>query len=476
MKETVTLDSDVCYRAVAGRDRRFEGRFVVAVKTTGIYCRPGCPAPIPKRVNVRFYAHAAAAEAEGFRPCRRCRPDASPDTPAWNGTAATVTRAMKLISAGALDDEGDLEALAARLGIGARHLRRLFAAHVGASPVVVAQTRRVHFARRLVDETDLPMAQVALSAGFSSTRRFNDSFRRTFRRSPSEVRGHRGGAPAVALRLRLPYKPPFDWDSAIRFLRPRAIPGVETVGPDAWRRNVRIEGLPATLEVRPGGDRALELEVRAPGSVDLLPVVEKVRRVFDLGADPLRISESLARDRRLASRVRTRPGLRVPGAWCGFELAVRAVLGQQVSVAAATTLAGRIAERWGDPVPGGGLLFPLPATLADARVERAGVTGARAATIRAIGCAVADGTLAFDDLPGLEASVERLTGLPGVGPWTAHYIAMRAFGEPDAFPASDLGLRKALGGISAGALEAMSERWRPWRSYAAMHLWTGETR
>jgi AraC family transcriptional regulator of adaptative response / DNA-3-methyladenine glycosylase II len=478
------LDPARCYRAALARDRRFDGRFFAGVVTTGVYCRPVCPVSPARPENVRWFACAAAAEAAGFRPCRRCRPETAPGTPPWIGTSAIVSRALRLIGDGALD-EGALEDLAARLGLGARQLRRLFARHLGASPAGIARARRVHFARRLLDETPLPIAQVAFSSGFRSLRQFNHAVRATFRQAPTDLRRRRDRRDPPsregALALRLAYRPPLDWAAAMRFLAARATPGVELVEEGSYRRTIEVDGAAGTIDVRQAPDEAhLLVRVQLPAYAGLIGVVERVRRIFDLGADPLRIGEQLRRSPTLRAAIDARPGLRVPGAWDGFELAVRAVLGQQVSVRAATTLAGRLVRTFGRAVEGSGAglshLFPRPATLADADVSSVGLTRARAATVRALAREVAAGALALDASHGLEETVSRLCAVPGIGPWTAHYIAMRAFGEPDAFPSGDLGLRHALarGGSlpSVARLNRLAESWRPWRAYAAMHLWT----
>jgi AraC family transcriptional regulator of adaptative response / DNA-3-methyladenine glycosylase II len=462
------LDDEARYQVIKGRDRRFEGRFVVGVRTTGVYCRPGCPAPIPKRVNVRFYACAAAAEEAGFRPCMRCRPETSPGTPAWAGTSATVARAMRLIAAGALDEDG-VDALADRLGVGARHLRRLFTEHVGASPLSVARTRRVHFARKLIDETSLPLGEIALSSGFKSVRRFNDAMRATFRRPPSALRRSDAAARGGELRLRLPYCAPYDWSAVIGWLKPRAIAGVEVVTDDCYRRAVRS----GTIEARPV-DGAIELVLAIGDPADLIDHVERAARLFDLDADPVAIGEHLGADPALRPLIAARPGLRVPGAWDPFELAVRAILGQQITVTAATGLAAKIAAAFGEPLASStddGLThrFPTPERLAEADIR--GMPAARAASIRALAAAVARGDVTLDASRDLDDRVASLRAIKGIGPWTAQYIAMRGLGEPDAFPAGDLGLRKAWERIGSGDLAARAERWRPWRAYAAMALW-----
>jgi AraC family transcriptional regulator of adaptative response / DNA-3-methyladenine glycosylase II len=475
----VDLTREQCYRALASRDRRFDGRFFVAVRTTGVYCRPICPARTPKLENVLFFPSAAAADEAGFRACLRCRPETAPGTPAWAGTSAVVARALRLIRQGALDD-AEVGALATRLGVGERQLRRLFVRHLGTSPASVARVFRLHFARSLVDQTTLPLGEVAFAAGYRSIRQFNHALRASFGRSPTELRRRRPAAATNGggLALRLPYREPFDWGAAIGFLAPRAIPGVEAVTPEAYRRTIVVGDATGVVEVAPvAGEAALALRVRGVDYGELFALVERARRLFDLGADPAPIAAHLRRSPWLAASVRARPGLRVPGAWDPFEVAVRAVVGQQVSVAAATTVCGRLVERFGRPVadePGLTRVFPTPEALADADPAGMGLPRARAETIRALARAVAERSLVLDAPRGLDDAVERLGALPGVGPWTAHYVAMRAFGEPDAFPASDLGLRRAVSrGTPVGAekLSAMADAWRPWRAYAAMHLW-----
>jgi AraC family transcriptional regulator of adaptative response / DNA-3-methyladenine glycosylase II len=343
---------DRCYRALASRDPRFDGRFFVGVRTTGVYCRPICPARTPLRRNVSFFTCAAAAEEAGFRPCRRCRPETAPGTPAWVGSSTTVTRALRLIAAGGLDAEG-VDGLAEQLGVGARQVRRLFAEHLGASPLAVARTRRVHFARRLIDETELPMSQVALASGFASIRQFNHSIRSCFGRSPSSLRGGSRATPSRGgseeLTLRVAYRAPFDWGALLDFLALRAIPGVERVEAGVYERSILLGGEPTRLRISAPGDGApLVVRLRAAGDAALLPVVDRVRHLFDLCADPHRIATDLGRDRVLARCIARLPGLRVPGAWDGYELAVRAILGQQVTVRGASTLAGRLVERFPD--------------------------------------------------------------------------------------------------------------------------------
>ena len=487
------LDAERCYRAMASRDARFDGHFFVAVRSTGIYCRPVCPAPNPKPRNCLFVPTAAAAERAGFRPCLRCRPESAPGTPAWSGTAATVSRALRLIAEGDLGGVG-VDALAARLGVGARHLLRLFAGRLGAPPLAVARTQRVQLAKRLLDDTDFAIGEVALASGFASLRRFNDAVVKAYGVPPRALRRRRtpglDSPSGAGFTLRLAYRPPYQWDAMMDFLAPRATPGVEDVSRAAYRRSLAVGDAVGFVEVRPAaGNDHLVAHLRLSRAVALTPIVARLRRLFDLGADPGAVDGRLRDDPLLARRVRDRPGLRVPGAWDGYELAVRAILGQQVSVKGATTLAGRLVERFGvapkaiggiapDAAKGDGAwrLFPSPERLADADVAAIGLPRARARAVSALARAVVSGELALDGARGLDETVERLCALPGIGPWTAHYIAMRAFGDPDAFPAGDLGLQRAAanggGRLTPAALSRRAEAWRPWRAYAAMHLWS----
>jgi AraC family transcriptional regulator of adaptative response / DNA-3-methyladenine glycosylase II len=479
------LDASRCYRALETRDRRFDGRFFTAVLTTRIYCRPVCPARTPKPENVRFYPCAAAAEEAGFRPCLRCRPETAPGTPAWAGSSAIVARALRLIGEGGLDAD-DLPAFSERLGIGERQLCRLFSTHLGVAPGAVARTRRAGLARRLLTETDLPVSEVALASGFASLRQFNHAMRQRFGEAPTALRARRkrSDTPPVggAITLRLPYRPPLDAGAVLQFLAARAIPGVEQVESNAYRRTIRVGNAAGSLELRPRDDGAwVALRLHLPSLDGLSSAVARARRIFDLDADPGPIAAQLRRSPALAERVARRPGLRVPGAWDGFELAVRAVLGQQITVRGATTLAGRLVARFGEPFASAypdtlTHVFPRPETLAEADLASIGLPRARAETLRTLATAVASGSLALDAARGLDDLVAQLVSLPGIGDWTAHYVALRAGGEPDAFPASDLGLRRALarGGtpLSAKALAREAEAWRPWRAYAALHLWT----
>ena len=472
------LDGAALDRARISRDPRFDGRFFIAVKTTGIYCRPVCPAPSPKRTNIRYYATAAAAAEAGFRPCLRCRPEAAPGTPAWLGTSAAVRRALRLIQDGALD-RLSVDELATKIGIGPRHLHRLFIQHVGASPLAVAQTRRLHFAKRLLDETRLPITEIALASGFGSLRRFNDAFRKTYRRAPRELRRtkHEADAAGDEVILKLSYRPPYDWAQVRDFLATRAIPGVERVDDDGYARTIATDDGHAIVSVQhlPAAN-ALALRVRGAAPAHLFRISAAARRMFDLAADPVRIAAGFRSDPLLSPLVKLRPGLRIPGAWDPFECAVRAVLGQQVSVAAARTLASRLVNRTGQPINGSdGLthLFPAPPVLAAANLDGLGITGARIAALHTLARATAEGQLDFT--AGVEDVAQAIAELPGFGEWTAQYIALRALGAPDAFPTGDLVLRRLAAGdgppLTIRALQQRAERWRPWRGYAVMHLW-----
>jgi AraC family transcriptional regulator of adaptative response / DNA-3-methyladenine glycosylase II len=477
------MDHEACYRAISLRDARFDGRLFTGVKTTGIYCRPICPARTPLSANVIFYPTAAAAQEAGFRPCLRCRPETAPDLGAWRGSSNTVSRALALIELGALD-EADVDTLAGRLGVGERQLRRLFRQHLGASPVAVAQTRRVLLAKQLIHETRLPMAEVAFASGFGSIRRFNETFQALFGRPPAALRrssqadvsaGSRG---EVSLLLR--YQPPYDWGAMLSFLAARAISGVEHVTAIGWSRTIDIGGHQGTVSVRPAEGHALAVTICFPRLTALPLIIARLRRVFDLAADPRSIATHLAQDPALAPLVAARPGLRVPGAWDGFELAVRAVLGQQITVSAARELAGRLVAAHGAPLaePAGALtrVFPRPEAIAAADLTTLGMPRARAAALSAVAAAlIADPDL-FGARRSLEEAVESLRTIKGVGDWTAHYIALRQLREPDAFPAADIGLLRALTDEtgrrpSPRELTERAETWRPWRAYAAQHLW-----
>jgi AraC family transcriptional regulator of adaptative response / DNA-3-methyladenine glycosylase II len=480
------IDPETCWQAIRSRDRRFDGRFFAGVLTTGVYCRPICPGPIAKPANLRWYPSAASAEAAGFRPCRRCHPHTSPGTPAWLGTSAVVSRALKLISEGALDG-GDVESLAGRVGMGARHLRRLFVQHLGASPVRIASTRRVHFARNLLDQTDLPITKIASCSGFDTIRQFNHAMLATFGMPPTELRKQRSGTNTAAgqggITICLPYRPPFAWQTIIRFLKARATPGTENIEEGYYRRTIEIKGQAGEIEVWPEPDEShLRVRVKLPSYEQLMPVAERVRRIFDLGADPLRITNHLAQDSRLGAVLRARPGLRVPGVWDAFELAVRAVLGQQVTFVDPRPVIARLVRTFGQPIktsdPRLTHLFPRPEVLATADLSTIGMPPARAETLRALARATCQGKLDPAVCTSLDDITSRLCAIDGLGRQSASYIAMRAFGEPDAFPCADLGLRRALTGdrtpLSEDEFRTLAENWRPWRAYAAICLWAAD--
>jgi AraC family transcriptional regulator of adaptative response / DNA-3-methyladenine glycosylase II len=463
------FSTEICERARLARDARFDGQFFVGVKTTGIYCRPICPAVAPKSENVSFYPSAAAASEAGFRPCLRCRPECAPGTPAWSGTSTTVRRGLRLIAGGALDD-GDVEELADRLG-------------------------RLHFAKRLIDETELPMSHISSAAGYGSIRRFNDTFKKTYGRAPRELRkfGEESNVNgnAVTLSVRLPYRKPFSWPAMLEFFAGRATPGVESVTGDTYRRTISLGERHGVIAVSPAGPKKLSaylmLTIQYVDTGALFEIVQRSREMFDLDAPISEISTTLKRDESLKGLIRKSPGTRVPGAWDGFELMIRAILGQQISVKAATTLAGRIADQYGERLSlsdesgdvGLWRIFPSADRLRHARFRNIGLVRSRAETIRRVAAAAADGELNFDVTQEPEDFCRSLTSIKGVGDWTAQYVAMRVLKNPDAFPSSDLGLLKAVdsmenqtGRTTPAELLRRAESWRPWRAYAALLLWS----
>jgi AraC family transcriptional regulator of adaptative response / DNA-3-methyladenine glycosylase II len=474
------LTDDARYQALTARDPRFDGVFFVGVRTTGIYCRPICPARIPARSRCEFFASAVLAERAGFRACFRCRPELAPGNAPVDAVDVLVASATRRIAEGALNEQS-LDELAAELGVTARHLRRALEARLGVSPVELAQSQRLALAKQLLQDTALPLTEIAFAAGFGSVRRFNAVFADKMGSSPSALRRKHAAAsePAAApLSLRLDYRAPYDWHHLLAFLRQRAIPGVELVGESSYRRVVHLGGHTGEIEVTRDRRDALVLAVSPALLPVLMPLVARVRRMFDLDARPDQIGSVLRRDRTLAPLVAKRPGLRVPGAIDPFEASVRALLGQQVSVAAATTLAGRFAAQLGTPYGGAhGLAYRFPTArevvaAGPGRVAKLGMPKARGAAIHTFANEVARGALRLDAACELDAFVAQLVALPGIGPWTAHYLAVRALHVPDAFPASDLGVQKALGRAGARAAEARAETWRPFRAYAVMHLWT----
>ena len=476
------LDFEVCYRAVCSRDARFDGQFFTAVTSTGIYCRPICPAPTPKAEHVRFYGSAAA---DGFRACRRCRPEASPGSPEWNIRADLVARALRLISEGIIDTEG-VAGLAQRLAVSERHLHREVTTEVGVGPLVLARTRRAQTARLLIDETNLSLTEIAFASGFASLRQFNDTMRTAFGCPPSALR--RRGRPenpgGGGLTVRLQYRPPFEAEALLAFLAQRALPGVEEAEAGRYRWTVALPRSTGVVELEPNS-AAKEMVVRMwlTDLRDISLLVQRCRHLLDLDTEPTTVVSHLSDDPLLAALVARRPGLRIPGTLNGFELAVRAILGQQVSVAGARTLAARLVQELGEPLsrPVGTLthLFPSAERVVQANLQALGLTTRRAAALHTLAERVATGAIVLDRGADRAQTISQLLAVPGIGPWTAAYIAMRALGDPDAFPATDLGLHHALkqGGyvLSSRDLAAHAEAWRPWRSYAVMHFWTSLT-
>jgi AraC family transcriptional regulator of adaptative response / DNA-3-methyladenine glycosylase II len=476
----VIEDPERCYRAASSRDPRFDGWFIVAVTTTGVYCRPSCPARTPKRNNVRFFATAAAAQTAGFRACKRCRPDAAPGSPEWNVRGDTVARAMRLIADGVVDRDG-VTGLAARLGYSTRHLDRLLIGEVGAGPLALARAQRAQTARVLIETTDLPFGEVAFAAGFASVRQFNDTVREVFAASPTQLRRGRRRAPAAdagALTLRLARREPFDGGALFAFLAMRAVPGIEQAGDGTFARTLDLPGGPGTVHLSDTGER-VDATLRLQDWRDLQLAVTRTRRLLDLDADPTAVDEHLERDEDLGPLVRKRPGLRVPGATSGHELAARAVIGQQVSVAGARTVAARLVRALGRPLPEpiGGLthVFPAADALAAADPATFPMPRARGRAVASLAAAIASGEIDLDPGADRDRARAHLLAQPGIGPWTADYLTMRALGDPDVFLAHDLGVRHALDALGrpgdARTAAAHADRWAPWRSYATLHLW-----
>jgi AraC family transcriptional regulator of adaptative response / DNA-3-methyladenine glycosylase II len=524
-----TEDFDARYRVLGSRDHRFDGCFFVAVTSTGIYCRPSCPAIVPKRRNVRFYPTAAAAQSAGFRACLRCHPHAAPGSPEWNRRGDLASRAMGLIADGIVDREG-VAGLARRLSYSERHLTRQLTAELGAGPLALARAQRAQTARILIETTRLRLIDVAHAAGFTSVRQFNDTIRTVYGRTPTELRrrpargGSRavraGGTPVVGtpgeggpvvgglgagglpIVLRLAYREPLDWGRLLHFLGDRAVAGVEEVVGDSYRRTLRLPRGHGIVALAPVNGH-IECRLRLADLRDLTAAVQRCRRLLDLDADPAVPEEHLRGDPLLAPLLRAAPGLRLPGAVDGAELAVRAVLGQQISVPAARTAAARLVGALGEPLPASDSdpstlthLFPGPAAIAAADpAELPGGPARRRNTLQALARLLADGELAIDPGSDREEVRARLLALPGIGPWTAEYIALRALADPDAFLPTDLGVLRGLGrlarsgpaqagisrsgegrggagdGCSPREAARVAERWRPWRAYAIPHLW-----
>jgi AraC family transcriptional regulator of adaptative response / DNA-3-methyladenine glycosylase II len=475
------LEDDRCYRAVQSRDPRFDGWFFTAVVTTGIYCRPSCPAMAPKRTNVRFFPSSAAAHHAGFRACKRCRPDAAPGSPEWNGRADVVARAMRLIADGTVDREG-VRGLSSRLGYSPRQLNRVLTSELGAGPLALARAQRAQAARVLLETTDISVADTAFAVGFGSVRQFNDTVREVFALTPTELRSTRRGDGRVrapgTITLRLAYRAPLASTELFGFLAGRAVPRVEAGDTSTYRRSVRLPRGAAIIILEPS-DAHVRCTLRLDDLRDLSAAVARCRRLLDLDADPAAVDEHLGSDAVLGPLVRATRGLRSPGTVDGDEIAIRAVIGQQVSVAGARTIAGRLAGRYGEalahPVDGVTRRFPTAAALAEVDPSTLPMPAARGRTLTALARVLAGGQLVLDPGADREDAAARLEALPGIGPWTANYVRMRALSDPDAFMAGDLGARRALerlghpAKVQAATFDA--DRWRPWRSYALHHLW-----
>lgn len=484
-------DTEACVRAVRSRDQRFDGWFYTAVSTTGIYCRPSCPAMTPRAAHLRFYPSAAAAQGAGYRACKRCRPDASPGSPQWNVREDLVARAMRLIADGVIDADG-VEGLANRLGYSARQVERLVAAELGAGPLALARAQRAQSARTLVETTCMPMADIAFAAGFTSIRSFNDTVRSVFDSTPTGLRRRAGSAArerevtsAQTLVLRLPHRAPMHLASLFGHLAATAVPGLERWHEGALERTLSLPHGPGSVRLRPA-DGHVEARLRMVDLRDLTAAVNRCRRLLDLDADPAAVDDSLAGDPWLAPLVRSAPGCRVPRTVDPVEMTLRVVLGQQVSTAAAATTTARLVDALGDRVPDGlapgdggpDRLFPQPdrlAALAEDDPRLPGMVGSRRRTLLAVARAVAEGHLDLGPAAPWAQARRRLSGIPGVGPWTTEVVAMRALGDPDAFPAGDLGVRVAAGAAGlptdSRSLTGHAQRWRPWRSYAVQCLW-----
>lgn len=489
------LDPRACYQALKARDERYDGRVFIGVVSTGIYCRPVCPAKAAKASNCRFFGSAAAAQHAGFRPCLRCRPEVVAELGAWRAHSQLVTRAMALITEGALDHAGaGVEVLAGRLGVTDRHLRRVFQEHVGASPLIVAQTRRVLFAKQLIHETRMPMVDVAFASGFGSVRQFNDVFRRLFSRPPSALRSNRHsglslGTSSSGVGVRLHYRPPYDWQAVLMHLKARAVDGVEHVSGNAFVRTLTLGNEVGLVHVTHLAEHdSLQATVILPSVAELSVAVTRLRAMFDVNADTQTIGAHLGADPVLKTLLQTRPGLRVPGAWDGFEAAARAIVGQQVTLEQGRRLAGALVHLCGSrftsngTVPGAERLthtFPSPHQVMTANLVGLAMPRPRRDALKALARAALREPSLFHMGPTVEATVRRLQTVTGIGEWTAHHVAMHGVREPDAFPAADVALQRAVARLtgtpqSAALLEVRAEQWRPWRAYAAHHLWSAD--
>ncbi|HEY3833824.1 MAG TPA: AlkA N-terminal domain-containing protein [Acidimicrobiia bacterium] len=473
-------DAELCYKAISGRDARFDGVFYVGVTSTGIYCRPSCPATTPQAKHCRFFPSAAAAQLGGFRACKRCRPDAVPGSPEWQVRSDVAARAVRLIADGVVDREG-VTGLALRLGYSERHLTRVLNEQLGAPPLALARAQRAQTARILIETTDMRLADVAFAAGFASIRQFNDTVREVYASTPSDLRKssrHTVTVPGT-VRVRLACRAPFHGHALLEFFGARIIAGLEAYDGTTYARTLRLPHGPGVVRLT-AGDQHVDATFRLHDVQDLAPAVARMRRLLDLDADPLAVAAVLRRDPAMRRAVRFDPGLRVPGSVDGVEMAVRAVVGQQVSIAGASTIVGRIVDRCGEPLPFDDpdlrVVFPDAADIAKADFDGIGMPGARVRAVQTLAAAIACGDIALDGGSDRAATRAALLVLPGIGPWTADCLSMRALGDPDVFLAGDLGVRKgaALLGIDSAPkpLAAYAARWGPWRSYAVMHLWS----
>lgn len=468
MNQIQMPSTEICDRARASKDARFDGLFFIAVRSTGIYCRPVCPAPTAKSSNVVYYPTAAAAAAAGYRPCLRCRPELSPELRV-HGNENAMHRALAMIADGALD-EGSIDALASQVSLSARQLRRLFLANAGATPLAVHATRRLLLAKQLLTETNLPVTEVALAAGFKSVRRFNAAFRESCHMSPTSMRRALNNASvSETLTLRLAYRPPLEFVKTLLYLSKCAIPGVERVTENSYERSIGPADHSGWIRVTSAENKSeLHLEISATDPRTIPDIVRRVRRLFDLDADLNSALGVLQSEPFLASSINKNSGLRIPGAWDGFEMMVRTVLGPNANL---QTIVDRFGEKRTSAIDGLDRVFPTARQLANASLESIGIPKSRAVTVRALATAVLNQEIDFRAGQRLDEFVERATQLPGVGLWTAQYVAMRALNHPDAFPASDQCVRKILGGVSESKSEGLSQAWRPWRAYATLHLW-----
>ena len=484
VRDNCMINDQAAYDALTSRDPRFDGVFYVGVTSTGVYCRPICPVKTPQRKNCRFFASAEAAEKASFRPCLRCRPELAPGHAPVDQAHRIAHLITRRIDEGLIDEGAGLEEIAAQFQLSSRQLRRIVQKELGVSPIELMQTRRLLLAKQLLTETPLPVIEIAFASGFSSLRRFNDAFRTQYRMPPTRLRKHATELDAKldaagTSTLQLSYRPPFDWEGILKFLAGRMIRDVEFVTAESYARTVRLGKHTGWIKATHAPEkRSLLVEFTHTLSPVLPALLGRLRNLFDLAARPDLIAAHLMKDPLLRKSVAKNPGLRVPGAFDGFEMAIRAILGQQITVKAATTIAGRFADAFGEkietPFPELTRLSPLAARVARARIEdvaKLGIISTRAASIIALARAFESGALKLDAGASPEADIEKLMTLPGIGQWTAHYIAMRASRWPDAFPTGDIGVRNNLGGVSAKQADEMSQAWRPWRSYAVMHIW-----